>query len=78
MKTEIFVKCNNGTKYRIAYSKKDRVYVLSYRNDTMPLLSVNGDKVKGKWLYLDTQSYYCDVLAYLMEEIAAIDAANGE
>lgn len=52
-------------------------YILSYRNDEIPLLSVDGGKVKGKWIYLDSQCNYSDALDFMFQEIGAIDAVNG-
>jgi hypothetical protein len=50
IRNEVSVKCNNGTKFKIVYSPDSLTYILSYRNDEIPLLSVDGGKVKGKWI----------------------------
>lgn len=76
-KTELSVKTNDGTKYRINFNRKTGNYVLSYRNDSIPILSVDGGKVKGKWLYLESQIYYSDILDFLFEEIRAINSIEG-
>lgn len=75
-KSEISVKCNDGTKFRIKWDKKDGLYYLSYRNDLKPIEGSDG-KFMGKWIYLDSQMMYCDVLAYMFEEITQIEAKEG-
>lgn len=79
MKPEVTARCNNGTRFKITYDKRKdaQYYVLYYRNDTIPLASVTGGKIKGKWLYLDSQPNYSDALAFMFEEIASIDAKEG-
>lgn len=76
-KAEISIKCNDGTRYKVSFDRRNGYYVLYYRNDLKPLLSITGDKVKGKWLYLESQHNYGDVLDFLCEEIKSIDAIDG-
>lgn len=76
-KSEIKVECNEGTKYKIFYNNVDEDYVLYYRNDVKSLPSIDGGKAKGEWLYLYSEPNYCDVLAYLCEEIQGKDAKEG-
>jgi hypothetical protein len=75
-KSEIKVRCNNGTRFKIVHDKATG-YVLYYRNDSKALQSVDGEKIKGEWLYLDSQPMYCDALDLMYEEISQIDAVYG-
>lgn len=76
-KPEVKVVCNNGTMFKIVWDKVNK-YTLYYKNKTIPLLTVTGGKTKNKWLYLESQPMYSDVLAYMFEEIRSIDAHMGE
>lgn len=79
-KSEIQVKCNDGTRFKIVFDKRKacRYYTLFYRNDLKALRTVTGGLTKGKWLYLESQGRYSDVLAYMFDEIANIDAVEGD
>jgi hypothetical protein len=78
VKPEVTVTCNDGTRFKIKWDKKNTEYVLYYRNDLKPLSSGFGQKIKGKWLYLDSQPFYSDVLDFMFDEIKRIDAVEGE
>ena len=80
MKSEISVTCNDGTRFKIKYDKRKacQYYTLFYRNDLKPLATVTGGKAKGKWLYLDSQSRYSDLLDFMFDKIKQIDAIEGD
>jgi hypothetical protein len=73
-KYQVKTECPDGTKYRI-YKDKNEMYQLEYRNDNKPIMGLYG-YAKGKWLYLDSQPNYADVVAFMVDEIANIDATE--